>query len=59
MPIGTATSVNSETPIETAIISATTEELQLKDFPMDPESQQVSLVPVQTAWHAACTDTDC
>ncbi|MDE0684405.1 MAG: sigma-54 dependent transcriptional regulator, partial [Candidatus Poribacteria bacterium] len=34
--------------IETAIISATTEELQLKDFPMDPESQQVSLVPVQT-----------
>ena len=33
--------------IETAIISATTEELQLKDFPMDPESQQVSLVPVQ------------
>ena len=35
--------------IETAIISATTEELQLKDFPMDPESQQVALVPVQTA----------
>ena len=35
--------------IETAIISASTEELQLKDFPMDPESQQVSLVPVQTA----------
>ena len=35
--------------IETAIISATTEELQLKDFPIDPESQQVSLVPVQTA----------
>ncbi len=35
--------------IETAIISATTEELQLKDFPMDPESQQVSLVPVQTS----------
>ena len=35
--------------IETAIISATTEELQLNDFPMDPESQQVSLVPVQTA----------
>ena len=35
--------------IETAIISAATEELQLKDFPMDPESQQVSLVPVQTA----------
>ena len=35
--------------IETAIISATTEELQLKDFPMDPESQQVSLVPVQAS----------
>ena len=35
--------------IETAIISATTEELQLKDFPVDPESQQVSLVPVQTS----------
>ena len=35
--------------IETAIISATTEELQLRDFPMDPESQQVSLVPVQTS----------
>ncbi len=35
--------------IETAIILATTEELQLKDFPMDPESQQVSLVPVQTS----------
>ena len=34
--------------IETAIILATTEELQLKDFPIDPESQQVSLVPVQT-----------
>ena len=35
--------------IETAIILATTEELQLKDFPIDPESQQVSLVPVQTS----------
>ena len=35
--------------IETAIISAITEELQLKDFPMDPEAQQVSLVPVQTS----------
>ena len=34
--------------IETAIILATTEELQLKDFPIDPESQQVALVPVQT-----------
>ena len=34
--------------IETAIILATTEELQLKDFPIEPESQQVSLVPVQT-----------
>ncbi len=53
--------------IETAIISATTEELQLKDFPMDPESQQVSLVPVQTSGtqlaptqivDATTTDTD-
>ena len=35
--------------IETAIILATTEELQLKDFPMDPESEQVSLVPVQAS----------
>ena len=34
--------------IETAIILATTEELQLKDFPMDPESEQLSLVPVQS-----------
>ena len=34
--------------IETAIILATTEELQRKDFPMDPESQQIALVPVQT-----------
>ncbi|MXV76361.1 AAA domain-containing protein [Candidatus Poribacteria bacterium] len=48
--------------IETAIISATTEELQLKDFPMDPESQQVSLVPVQTSGtqlvDATTTETD-
>ena len=33
--------------IETAIILATTEELQLKDFPMDSESEQVSLLPVE------------
>ena len=33
--------------IETAIILATTEELQLKDFPMDPEPEQVSLLPVE------------
>ena len=32
--------------IETAIILASTDELQLKDFPMDPE--QMPLVPVQT-----------
>ena len=48
--------------IETAIISATTEELQLKDFPMDPEAQQVSLVPVQTSGtqlvDATPTETD-
>ena len=35
--------------IETAIISATTEELQFKDFPIDAESEQVALVPVQTS----------
>jgi DNA-binding NtrC family response regulator len=35
--------------IETAIISATTEELQFKDFPIDAESKQVALVPVQTS----------
>lgn len=48
--------------IESAIISATTEELQLKDFPMDPEAQQVSLVPVQTSGtqlvDATPTETD-
>ena len=33
--------------IETAIILTTTEELQLKDFPMDPESEQVSLLPIE------------
>ena len=48
--------------IETAIISATTEELQLKNFPIDPESQQVSLVPVQTSGtqlvDATTTETD-
>ena len=35
--------------IETAIISATTEELQLKNFPMDPEPERVSLLPVQAS----------
>ena len=36
--------------IETAIILSTTEELQLKDFPLDLESEQgVSLLPVQTS----------
>ena len=33
--------------IETAIILAATEELQLKDFPMNPEPEQVSLLPVE------------
>ena len=33
--------------IETAIILTATEELQLKDFPMDPEPEQVSLLPVE------------
>lgn len=34
--------------IETAIILATTDELQLKDFPMESEHEQMPLVPVQT-----------
>ena len=34
--------------IETAIILATSDELQLKDFPMEPEHAQMSLVPVQS-----------
>ncbi len=34
--------------IETAIILATTDELQLKDFPMEPEHGQMPLVPVQS-----------
>ena len=34
--------------IETAIILATTDELQLKDFPMGSEHEQMPLVPVQT-----------
>lgn len=33
--------------IETAIILATTEELQLKDFPIDSEPESVSLLPVE------------
>ena len=32
--------------IETAIILSTTEELQLNDFPLDSESEQVALLPV-------------
>ena len=36
--------------VETAVILSTTEELQLKDFPLDLESEQgVSLLPVQTS----------
>ena len=34
--------------IETAIILATTDELQLKDFPMGSEHEQMPLVPVQS-----------
>ena len=34
--------------IETAIILATTDELQLKDFPMEPEHGQMPLVPVES-----------
>ena len=33
--------------VETAIILAPTDELQLKDFPMEPEHGQMPLVPVQ------------
>ena len=35
--------------IETAIILSTTEELQLNDFPLDSESEQVALLPVPAA----------
>ena len=36
--------------VETAVILSTTEELQLKDFPLDSESKQlVSLLPVQAS----------
>ena len=33
--------------IESAIILATTDELQLKDFPIDPELEQIAALPVQ------------
>ena len=35
--------------IESAIIVATTDELQLKDFPVDPESEQIAALPVQVS----------
>ena len=35
--------------IESAIILATTDELQLKDFPIDPESEQIAALPVQVS----------
>ena len=35
--------------VETAVILSTTEELQLKDFPLDSGSEQVALLPVQTS----------
>ena len=35
--------------VETAVILSTTEELQLKDFPIDPEPEPVSLLPVQVS----------
>ena len=45
--------------IETAIILATTDELQLKDFPMEPEHGQMPLVPVQsTGTQLAPTHSD-
>ncbi|MYK18418.1 hypothetical protein F4055_09690, partial [Candidatus Poribacteria bacterium] len=35
--------------IESAIIVATTDELQLKDFPIDSESEQITALPVQVS----------
>ena len=35
--------------IETAIIVAVTDELQLKDFPIDPEFEQIAALPVQVS----------
>ena len=35
--------------IESAIIVATTDELQLKDFPIDSESEQIAVLPVQVS----------
>ena len=35
--------------VETAVILSTTEELQLKDFPLDSESEQVTLLPVKAS----------
>ncbi len=35
--------------IESAIILATTDELQLEDFPMDSESEQIAALPVQVS----------
>ena len=35
--------------VESAIIVATTDELQLKDFPIDSESEQIAALPVQVS----------
>lgn len=35
--------------IESAIILTTTDELQLNDFPIDPESEQIAALPVQVS----------
>ena len=35
--------------VESAIIVATTDELQLKDFPIDSESEQITALPVQVS----------
>ena len=35
--------------VESAIIVATTDELQLKDFPIDPESAHIAALPVQVS----------
>ena len=49
MLTGTATFRELRNAVETAVILSTTEELQLKDFPLDSESGGGALLPVQTS----------
>ena len=46
MQTGKEMYVNSEMPVESAIIVATSEELEKKDFPLDPDFGRTKL-PVQ------------